>query len=215
VSGVARVPGAAFRNYVSRIDVTSGAVSDLYSFTPADFGLSPSSSFSLTGISIDPSSAAVATIVATTLGAGFLFDLDLNTGVISGRVALSDPIVTDLSRASDGTFYVSTAAATLRQIGRIDRATGVVTTTGTCTSCTMSAMNFDSNGSLYAIDGFGVLARISTTAETLQTIGPTGLSFVPPGGGVIGMAFVVPEPGTGSMLALGLALLARRRRGSR
>ena len=210
---MAREPGASFRNNVSRIDLTTGAVSDLFNFVPADLGLSPSSNLSLEGISIDPSNPAVATILATSLIEGFLFDLDLNTGVISGRVLLSIPIATDLARASDGTFYVSSAAS-FRRIGRIDRATGVVTQTGSCTSCTMRAMNFDPSGALFEIDAAGVLARISTTAQTLQTLGPTGLGFVPPGAAVFGMAFVVPEPSTALLLALGLAALAIRRRAS-
>ena len=73
-------------------------------------------------------------------------------------------------------------------------------------------MEFDpSSGELYAVTGSGNLVLLSpTTGETLETIGATGL-----GGtlrSVTGLAFVVPEPATGSLLAIGLAVLAARRR---
>src|SRR5262245_20845197 len=67
VYAVECIVGTSFVNRVSTIDVSSGAVTDLYRFRATDFGFETGSFLELVGITIDESSPSTATV------AGYVF----------------------------------------------------------------------------------------------------------------------------------------------
>jgi hypothetical protein len=220
VYGVSRIPGLARENRISRIDLASGAVTDLYSFLPADFGLAPTAILELSGIAIDASDPSHALITANvTVGSTFsalLFDLDLETGARSAALTISGvSVVERLALAPDGTLLTVTLTQS-RRLAAIDPATASATLIGSCNgpACTISSMEFDpANEQLLAISVGGELGEISpVTGEQLRDIGPTGLGSGGQPASTWGMAFVVPEPHTGVLLSVGLCGLSARRR---
>jgi hypothetical protein len=223
------VKGPDWVNQVSRIDVESGAVSDLYSITASDLGFADVYDLELGGLSIDPSDSSLATLTGAVLSnviisTMVLFQLDLETGSISGLRNLIFPgpysVATSISYAPDATLFTVHSVLDANQVATIDAASGLVSSLDACppATCDLRSIEFDpTSGALYGVDKNGNLLLLSPdTGAILETLGPTGLPRPGAVGSVRGMAFVTnPEPATGSLLALGLAVLAARRRRAR
>jgi hypothetical protein len=89
----------------------------------------------------------------------------------------------------------------------VARSTSIPSSPSRISTTSARSIEFDpARGGILGVDRDGRLLRVSpTTGGILEVVGQTGLGRT---GGITGLAFVAPEPGTGSLLVLGLCGLA-------
>ena len=223
VYAVSRIPGSEFSNALSTIDIATGEVLDLFTWTASDFGLPSSRIMEFTGVDISASAPGLATISFFTfdslvVGAGqsFLFDLDLDSGTWSAPRAISgeSTLLRDLTSKMDGELFGIAGLPgnpdPINHLAKVDRDADAFSLVGTTAACGCEVIEFDpATGKLFGIDTVGHLRIVSKdSADEIAFIGATGLSHAG------GLAFVVPEPSTSSFLGIGAAaIVLQRRRG--
>jgi hypothetical protein len=220
---VTRLPGADYRNTLSTIDVSTGAVTDHYSWTASDLGLTPGAVLEFGGISISHEQPHLARISLATSTVGSLsfsifdFELNLETGSASALRPLSGPVfvVEDQTRDLAGSiFTLAHLESGGVQLARVDESSASVQLLGGCIPCQYRAIDFNpDDGRLFAVDSGGELLVLSSlTGLPIDTIGMTGLGYQGEPASVTGLAFIIPEPATGVFLGLGLGWLGWIRR---
>jgi hypothetical protein len=199
---------------VSRIDIETAEVEDVFVLTPAALGITNRPFLNPGGIAIDPLSATAA-VLGTVLGGGgiedVLFAIDLGSGdLTSAPVIIELPtFLIGLAYSPDGsqlyTIVDVAADPAPLMLATIDLTSGALSELGPMPVA--RALTFDPrNGDLLAVGSGNSLIRLSpTTGEVLETIGPMGP------GAFFSLAFV-PEPGTGLLLAAALLATCRARK---
>ena len=195
-------------NQLSRIDTATQNVTDLFTVSASDLGLTGGNPVVFEGISIDPNRPSKATLTgAVILGfslAPLLVEVDLDTGAADAPVLLST-LVTDVTHDSHGNLFGLTLTDGSEGVGRIDPVTGSVSSVA---DGGYRAIAFDvTSGVLLATVGapdfVGELLEIDPTTGESEVRGSIGLP-----GSVNALAFLVPEPGSALLLGLGLGGLA-------
>jgi hypothetical protein len=195
-----------YSNAISAIDLATGVVTDLYTFKASDFGYAPPYLFEPAGLTISASQPSVATVLETLVDGStgtfsfLLFDIDLDTGARSNVQPLTTSALSgfieliDLTYSNDGKLFTNAVDNGLAMIDRSDGSVDPLPSAGTG----RFAIEFDLDLGRLLAEEFITTTRGSERAE--------------------GFAFIVPEPGTGALLMLGLVaygLASKGRGGSR
>lgn len=203
-------PGILVRTAIYRVDLATGATTEVFDFDSA--GLAPPNSI-MTTLAIDPVVPNRAVVSVNTSLPGpiddAVFTIDLDTGAVTSPLAFLDPnlhVVLSMTFSLDGSTLL---AGTTDEFMTLDPLTGVATNVNPMPfEIDIAGLAFrPSDGALFGIHAYNTDALVlldPSNGNLLETIGPTGLP------GPTNITFA-PEPSTALLVLGGLIALRMRR----